>query len=77
MIAKINKKPAKKKNLPEKKVIKKEKTAVVKNVGEENNVQTKGAGRTPALLRGMKDLVPKDEFFWKRQPSNDKLEIDK
>ena len=61
----MNKKPIKKKNISEKKIVKKEKTVVAKNDIEENNVQNKGGGRTPALLRGMKDLVPKDEFFWK------------
>ncbi|KKQ27639.1 MAG: Histidine-tRNA ligase [Candidatus Magasanikbacteria bacterium GW2011_GWC2_37_14] len=65
ILKKNNKKIAKKKNLSEKKLVKKEKNTPAKNDGEENTISTKGSVRTPALLRGMKDLLPKEEFFWK------------
>ncbi len=53
----------------EKKMVKvvKEKKPVVKMKEEhrEENLN-KGLARTPVLLRGMKDLLPKDEFYWKK-----------
>lgn len=33
---------------------------------ESKEKAVKGSGRTPALLRGMKDILPKDEFYWKK-----------
>ncbi len=57
-----------KKNSKKKKTFKKEKAVsqkIVKKAGSEE-AALKGSGRTPALLRGMKDILPKDEFYWKK-----------
>ena len=62
-VKKLVKKIVKKKNKIEKKFLKKETiTTPVKN---EEDGAVKASGKTPALLRGMKDLLPKDEFYWK------------
>lgn len=51
------KKNSKKTKIKKRKIIKKE---------ESEEKTTKGSCRTPALLRGMKDILPKDEFYWKK-----------